>query len=145
MEKDLLSMRGRFMLYEDNVLLIDTPNLVTTIGTEVWAKMLSGDLTDVPSYLSVDGADIVYDESSSVCNEILLKEVVTKSTEDNKLSYEFLITGDEAVAQFYGFGLTNVPGAVTNFGKVNTNLVNQSYNHQQDKYVKIKWILEVVA
>lgn len=145
MEKDCLSMSGRFMLYEDGVLVIDEPNLVTNIGAELWARLMFGDITDVPSYLSVDGTEIVYDVTSSIANEILLQEERDKVIDGNKITYEFLISGDEAIGQIYGFGITNVPDGATNFGKVNTNLINQNYIHAQDKFLRIIWVLEVVV
>lgn len=145
--KDNLNVSGRFQLYEDDVLIVDRKNLVTTIGAQLYAKLLSGDTTDIPNFLSLDGVDSVYDKDSVVISEILLKDKAKKVVEGNKIIYDFIISGDEAIAQIFGFALTNNPqnGETTNFGKVYTNLINQTFNHAAGKIIRIIWTIEVLA
>lgn len=139
MIRENFAIVGRFQLYEEDKLVIDRTNLITEAGAEIFANILSGDISKLPQYIAIDAGSGEYTKfTASMFNEVLRKQQ-SNVTSPGKLSQrEFIIDGNEAIGQLYGFGLND-----SNTTGTFTNLINQSYLHEQGKKLKIVWSIEV--
>ena len=133
------TLTGRFQLYEDDKLVIDKSNLITNLGAELYANIISGDISILPEYLGIDGGSGEYTHNTTqLFNEILRKYQANVTSPGNLSKREFIIDSNEAIGQIYGFGLTTS----STLG-IYTNLINQNYLHEAGKKLRIVWTIEV--
>lgn len=139
MVSENVKLQGRFQLYEEDVLVIDRVNLITNPGAEIFANIISGDISKLPSYLGVDaGSGLYTTNTTQLFNEVLRKPQANVTSPGKVSQREFIIDANEAIGQLFGFGLVtaNVDGTFT-------NLVNQNYLHEAGKKLRIVWTIEV--
>lgn len=139
MVKETLQIKGNFKLFEEGKLVIDEDNLVTVDGAIVYADILSGNIARLPDYLGCDAGAGEYTKlTTDMFNEIFRKQVSAVSANGKQVIREFIIDGNEAIGQLYGFGLnTHLSGGTY------MNLLNQNYLHEAGKKIKIIWTIEV--
>jgi hypothetical protein len=141
MIRENFKLKGRFQIYEEGVLVIDKQNFVTIAGANVYANLISGDNSVYPQYLGIDGGAGSYSPSTPTLNSEVLRKLQSSMTSPSgKSVHEFILDGNEAIGQLYGFGLNTEASA-----GIYTNLVNITYYHQAGKKLKIVWSVEVAA
>jgi len=134
MVKDTQEVTGRIRIYENDSLVLDEKNIVTTLGKSLYASILAGTGT-IPSHLGVDTSATVYTAGSTVLTtEVIRKGINLINTAANQVNFEFIILPGEAVGAWNGIGLFNAATAGTM-----SNVHNLAYTHNTADAIKIIW------